>query len=123
MPETVDGKMGFWMTSALVVGTIIGAGIFMLPVSLAPLGANALIGWVVSGIGAVAIAFALSQFSRFGGEGIQANIEREFGQTVAFLTAWAFWVSNWVAEASVAIAAGSAFAFMGLHYGSVDLVL
>ena len=37
--------IGIWMTSAIVVGTIIGSGIFMLPVSLAPLGANALIAW------------------------------------------------------------------------------
>lgn len=114
----IDGaKMGIWMTSALVVGTIIGAAIFMLPVSLAPLGFNALIGWVVSGIGAVCIAFALAQFSRFGGEGIQANIEREFGPTIAFLVTWAFWVSNWVAQASVAVAAGSTLSFIGKGLG------
>jgi len=111
--SSTDGKMGFWMTSALVVGTIIGGAIFMLPVSLAPLGANAVLSWVVSGLGAVCIAFALSQFSRFGGEGIRANIEREFGPTVAFLVALAFWVSNWVAEASVAITAGSTLSFIG----------
>ena len=122
MPETVDGKMGFWMTSALVVGTIIGAGIFMLPVSLAPLGANALIGWVVSGVGAVCIAFALAQFSRFGGEGIQANIEREFGPTVGFLVTWAFWFSNWVAQASVAVAAGSTLSFIGPWFGGGSVI-
>jgi APA family basic amino acid/polyamine antiporter len=105
--------MGIWMTGALVIGTIIGGAIFMLPVSLAPLGANAVLSWVVSGIGAVCIAFALSLFSRFGGEGIQANIEREFGPTLAFLVAWAFWVSNWVAEASVAVTAGSTLSFIG----------
>ena len=44
MTDWADGKMGFWMTSALVVGTIIGGAIFMLPVSLAPLGANAVPG-------------------------------------------------------------------------------
>lgn len=113
MSTSSESKMGIWMTSALVVGTIIGAAIFMLPVTLAPLGMNALIGWVVSGIGAVCIAFALAQFSRFGGEGIQANIEREFGPTVAFLVTWAFWVSNWVANASVALAAGSTLSFLG----------
>ena len=113
MATTNDGKMGIWMTSALVVGTIIGGAIFMLPVALAPLGRNALIAWLVSGAGAMCIAFALSQFSRFGGEGIQANIEREFGPTIAFLVAWAFWVSNWVAAASVAITAGSTLSFIG----------
>lgn len=113
MTTSNDGKMGIWMTSALVVGTIIGAAIFMLPVTLAPLGLNALIGWVISGIGAVCIAYALARFSRFGGEGIQANIEREFGPTVAFLVTWAFWISNWVANASVALAAGSTLSFIG----------
>jgi len=42
-----DDRMGIWMTSALVVGTIIGAGIFVLPVALAPLGFNAILGWAI----------------------------------------------------------------------------
>ena len=106
--------IGIWMTSALVVGTIIGSGIFMLPVSLAPLGRNALIGWLISGAGVLCIVFAMARLSRLGGEGIQANIEREFGPRVAFLVAWAFWVSNWVAQASVAVGAASALSFAGL---------
>ena len=113
-----DGKMGLWMTSAVVVGTVIGSAIFMLPVSLAPLGFNSLIGWVVSGVGAVCIAFGLARVSRFGGDGIQANIEREFGPTVAFLVAWSFWASNWVAQASVAIVAASTLSFVGQFSGS-----
>lgn len=114
MAEDKTQVMGIWMTSALVVGTIIGAGIFMLPVSLAPLGANVLVGWLVSGVGVLCIAFALAQVSRLGGDGIQANIEREFGPAVAFLVAWAFWFSNWVAAASVAIGGASALSFIGL---------
>lgn len=115
-----DGKMGIWMTTALVVGTIIGGAIFMLPVSLAPLGANALISWAISGIGAMCIVFGLAQISRFGGEGIQANIEREFGPTSGFLATWSFWVSNWVAQASVAVATASALSFIG---GGANLVV
>jgi len=110
--------MGIWMTSALVVGTIIGSGIFMLPVSLAALGRNAFIGWIVSGIGVLCIAYALGQLSKFGGDGIQANIEREFGPTTAFLAAWSFWVSNWTAQASVAVGAVSALSFIGPAFGN-----
>jgi APA family basic amino acid/polyamine antiporter len=120
MTNTNDGKMGIWMTSALVVGAIIGAGIFMMPVSLAPLGANALLGWLLSGAGALCLAFALARCSRGGDDGIQANIEREFGPTIAFLVAWAFWVSNWVAQASVAVAVGSTLSFIG---GGANLIL
>jgi len=99
--------MGVWMTSALVVGTMIGSGIFMLPASLAPLGPNAPIGWIVSSVGALCIAFALARVAR-GGSGIQAYIENAFGPTIGFLVAWAFWCSNWAAQAAVAIAAASA---------------
>lgn len=113
--------IGIWMTTALVVGTIIGSGIFMLPVSLAPLGRNVLIGWLISGAGVLCIVFAMARLSRLSGEGIQANIEREFGARVAFLVAWAFWVSNWVAQASVAVGAASALSFAGL--GGPDLIV
>jgi APA family basic amino acid/polyamine antiporter len=115
--------IGIWMTTALVVGTIIGSGIFMLPVSLAPLGRNVLIGWLVSGVGVLCIVFALAQLSRLSGDGIQANIEREFSPTVAFLVAWAFWVSNWVAQASVAVGAASALSFAGPLFGGPDIIV
>ena len=117
MVDQNDGKMGIWMTSALVVGTIIGAGIFMLPVSLAPLGSNALIGWVVSGVGVLCIAYALAQLSKLGGDGIQANVAREYGPTAAFLVAFGFWVSNWTAQASVAIGTVSALNFINPAIG------
>jgi basic amino acid/polyamine antiporter, APA family len=118
MSDRSGGEMGIWMTSALVVGTIIGSGIFMLPVSLAPLGRSALIGWVISGVGVLCIAYALAQLSKFGGDGIQANIEREFGPTTAFLAAWSFWVSNWTSQASVAVGAVSALSFIGPAFGN-----
>lgn len=118
-PQTI----GIWMTTALVVGTIIGAGIFMLPVALAPLGVNALIAWLISGAGVLCIVLALARLSRFGGDGIQANIEREFGPTVAFLVAWALWVSNWVAQASVAVGAAAAISFAGPQFGGPDLIV
>ena len=118
MSDRQKGEMGIWMTSALVVGTIIGSGIFMLPVSLAALGRNAFIGWIISGVGVLCIAYALGQLSKFGGDGIQANIEREFGPTAAFLAAWSFWVSNWTAQASVAVGAVSALSFIGPAFGN-----
>ena len=123
MGDRHDGKMGIWMTSALVVGTIIGAGIFLLPVSLAPLGRNVLIGWLVSGVGVLCIVYALAQLSKLGGDGIQANVEREFGPTVAFLVAWAFWVSNWTAQASVAVGAVSALSFIGPQFGNPSTIV
>src|SRR5215217_4205225 len=100
MANAGDDRLGIWMTSALVVGSMIGSGIFMLPVSLAPLGPNTLIGWLISGLGALAISFALATLSRSGGGGIHAYIERAFGPTAGFMVTWSFWCSNWAAQAA-----------------------
>ena len=99
------------MTSALVVGSIIGSGIFLLPVSLAPLGVNAVAGWIVSGVGAVAIAYSLARICR-DGAGIQTYIEQSFGSTVGYLVTFSFWCSNWAASAALAIATASAIAWL-----------
>jgi APA family basic amino acid/polyamine antiporter len=107
-PQTI----GIWMTTALVIGTIIGSGIFMLPVALAPLGANSLIAWLVSGIGVICIAYGMGRLSTLGGGGIQANVEKEFGPTAGFLVAWSFWASNATAQGAVAVAAASAMSFV-----------
>ena len=104
-------QLGLWMTSAIVVGSMIGSGIFLLPVSLAPLGINAVIAWVVSGAGALAIAYSLARLAR-GGAGIQAYIEEAFGPTVGYLVTFSFWCSNWAANAALAIATASAIAWL-----------
>ncbi|MES2327092.1 MAG: amino acid permease [Pseudomonadota bacterium] len=108
MSDRSGGKMGIWMTSGLVVGSMIGSGIFMLPVSLGPLGMNAIAGWVLSIGGALAIAFALASLGRSGAGGIHAYIERSFGLTAAFLVTWTFWISNIAAQSALAIATASA---------------
>src|SRR5436305_559307 len=97
-----DGKLGVWMTTALAVGSIVGSAIFLLPVSLAPLGINSVVAWVVSGAGALAIAFSLARIAR-GGAGIQAYIEEAFGPAVGYLVTFSFWCSNWAAAAALAI--------------------
>ncbi|HEU4957865.1 MAG TPA: amino acid permease [Sphingomicrobium sp.] len=123
MADTDEGKIGLWMTTALVIGSIIGAGIFMLPVALAPLGANAVFGWLISGVGALCIAYGMARLSRLGDQGIQANVEQEFGPIVAFLVAWSFWVSNCAAQASIAIGTASALSFVGVDFGGQTGVL
>jgi APA family basic amino acid/polyamine antiporter len=108
----IKRMMGPWMTTALVIGGMIGAGIVLLPVSLAPLGYNAIFGWIISGLGVLSLAYALALVSRQDGQGIQAYIERLLGPTVGFLVTWAFWVSVWVGNAAMALAAASALSLV-----------
>ena len=48
--------MGFWTCSALVIGNMVGSGVFLLPSSLAAFGGLSLFGWLVSSTGAVLLA-------------------------------------------------------------------
>ena len=123
MGGATDHRMGIWMTTALVVGTIIGSGIFMLPVTLAPLGVNVVLGWIASSVGALCIAISLARLSQLGGDGIQSNVERELGKSPAFLVAWAFWVSNWAAQAAVALAGASAVSWIDPHFSGPGFVI
>ena len=56
-------QLGIWMCLALVVGNMIGSGIFLLPANLAPLGANAIWGWVITIGGAMCLAGVFSAFA------------------------------------------------------------
>jgi len=106
-----DGKLGLWMTTAFVIGSVIGVAIFMLPVALAPLGMNAVIGWVIGGAGAFCLGVPLARLAR-GGAGIQAAIEETFGKTTGFVVVWAFWVSVWTGLSGVAVGAAWTISLM-----------
>ena len=99
------GKMGFWMCLALVVGNIIGSGVFLLPASLAPYGLNSVLGWLVTAGGAMLLAVVFAQLARVfpqaGGPYVYPRVA--FGECVGFLMAWGYWVSVWVGNAAIAI--------------------
>ena len=99
-----------WSATALVVGNIIGAGLFLLPASLAPYGGGASLGWLWSFAGAMALAVVFARlaarFPRAGGP--YAYTRLAFGEAAGFLMAWSYWISCWCAVAAIAVAlAGS----------------
>jgi APA family basic amino acid/polyamine antiporter len=96
------------MTLALVVGGVVGSGIFYLPVALAPLGASVPIGWLISGIGVMALAYCASRIVSADGGGLQAYIEHELGPTAGFLVTWITWNSSWIGNPAVALATAAA---------------
>lgn len=101
--------MGFWMALALVVGSMIGSGVFLLPASFAPLGWNSVLGWLVTIGGTLCMAGVFARLARaFPSAGGPYAFTREaFGKPPAFMVAWAYWVSLWTGNAAIAIAAVS----------------
>jgi basic amino acid/polyamine antiporter, APA family len=102
-----ERQLGLWMAVALVVGNIIGAGVFLLPAALAPYGINAVIGWLVTIGGALCLAFVLAQFAKGRSGGPYGYTREAFGPLPAFVVMWSYWISIWTANAAIAIAATS----------------
>ena len=59
--------LGIWSATSLVVGSMIGSGVFMLPASLAPYGAVSLIGWAITLCGALLLALTFARLARLWG--------------------------------------------------------
>jgi APA family basic amino acid/polyamine antiporter len=94
------------MATSLVVGNMIGSGVFLLPASLAPYGGISLIGWLVTSLGAMLLALVFARLSSFMPQagGPYAYTRRGFGDFAAFLVAWGYWISIWTSNAAIAVA-------------------
>lgn len=97
--------LGFWTCTALVIGNTIGIGIFMLPAVLAPFGFNALIGWGVTALGCVALAWVFARLARVfpDADGPYDYVRRTQGRIAAFLAMWCYWFSVWITNSAIAI--------------------
>jgi APA family basic amino acid/polyamine antiporter len=100
---------GFWICLALVVGNVVGTGIFLLPAALAPYGANAVAGWLVTIAGCLCLAQVFAALARALPEanGPYDYIRPALGAPAAFFVMWSYWISTWVTNAAVAIGAVS----------------
>lgn len=100
-------KIGFWTTSALVAGNMIGSGVFLTPSALAAYGPISLIGWIFSGLGALSLAFVFSQLSKLlpnSHGGPYAYTRVGLGDFSGFLVAWGYWISIWCSNAAIIVA-------------------
>ncbi len=97
-------KIGFWTCTALVVGNVIGIGIFLLPASLAPYGFNAVIGWTITLLGCLALARVFAHLAQTlpNADGPYGYIRSTLGEMPAYMALWAYWVSLWLTNAALA---------------------
>jgi APA family basic amino acid/polyamine antiporter len=97
------------MATALVVGGMIGSGIFMMPAALAPFGWTGTVAWIISVAGALCIAFAMARLAQVmpRASGAVAITGAALGELPGVLVGWSYWVSVWCANAAIATAATS----------------
>ena len=113
-------KWDFLQQTALVVGNMIGSGIFMLPTTLAnAAGPGAtLIAWLITGIGSVFIALSFAHLGRIIPKtgGPYEYSKEAFGEFIGFANAWLYWIGSVIGNAAVIIAIGSYFSGISLLY-------
>src|SRR3954452_19101624 len=64
-PPKLKRTIGLWMATALVVGNMIGSGVFLLPASLAgTAGPISMFGWLFTGAGAILLALVFANLGR-----------------------------------------------------------
>jgi len=100
------GKIGFWLSTSLVVGNMTGSGIFLLPAALALYGGISIFGWMFTMAGTILLALVFSRLSRLITKaGGPYTYSREgFGDFAGFLVAWGYWLSIWTGNAAISVA-------------------
>jgi arginine:ornithine antiporter/lysine permease len=90
---------------ALVVGSMVGGGIFSLPQNMAnSASAGAvLIGWAITAVGMLTLAFVFQTLANRKPEldaGVYAYAKAGFGDYMGFSSAWGYWISAWLGNVS-----------------------
>ena len=107
-PEPESRMLGKWMSLAMVVGSMIGSGIYLLPTTLAPYGYNLVIAFLLTGFGTMCLAYAMARLAAVIPGGPFAYITQAFGETAAFVTLWSYVISQITGVAAVSVAAAGA---------------
>jgi basic amino acid/polyamine antiporter, APA family len=102
---TGGGGFGLPVAVALIMGSIIGVGIFNLPTSLSTIGPITLVSMGLTTVGAIALALMFAALSRRlpADGGPYAYARAAFGNIVGFFNAWSYWITAWAGNAGIAV--------------------
>lgn len=105
--QTIQRPFGFWTATALVVGGMIGAGIFVQPAQLAPYGWTGALAWFVAVPAAMLLAYVISRLiaAHPSATGIVEIVGDALGPLPGVLVGWSYWVGIVSANAIIALTA------------------
>jgi basic amino acid/polyamine antiporter, APA family len=96
--------LGLPSATALVIGSIIGTGVFTMPAVMAGAGTSSIIVLGVISIGALLLAVLFGQLTKripSSDGGLYAYARHEFGDFAGYLTAWCYWITAWAGNAAI----------------------
>ncbi|XNM70709.1 amino acid permease [Escherichia coli] len=112
----MEKKLGLSALTALVLSSMLGAGVFSLPQNMAEVASPAalLIGWAITGVGILFLAVAMLVLTRIRPDldgGIFTYAREGFGELVCFCSAWGYWLCAVIANVSYLVIVFSALSF------------
>jgi len=99
--------LGLTSATGLVIGSIIGTGVFAMPAVLASAGTSSLLTLGVIAIGATLLAVMFGQLTKRvpnSDGGLYAYARHEFGDFAGYLTGWCYWIQCWAGNAAIVAA-------------------
>lgn len=99
-----DGGLGLGSSTALVVGSIIGTGVFTMPAVLAGAGTSSILTLGIIAVGALLLGVLFGQLTRrvpSTDGGLYAYTRHELGDFAGYLTAWCYWITCWAGNAAI----------------------
>ncbi|MCY7311112.1 MAG: amino acid permease [Chitinophagaceae bacterium] len=124
--SSLSKKIGYWSATAIIVGSIIGSGVFMKPASMAgQLGSPIwlTVVWIIPGLFSLMRALVYAELGAMMPEtgGIYVYFRKMFGDFVAYLYGWAaFSVMNTTGVAAIAFVCAQ-YADYFLHLPRFDV--
>lgn len=108
-------ELGSFAIIAIIVGQMIGSGIYMTPQGLAEISSPvvAALAMLVTGVGTIFMAISYSKLNKRGAVtgSIIVYTKEAFGDMPAFWVGWCYWCGCWIANGAIAVAAVSYFSY------------
>ena len=96
--------MGLTSATALVIGSIVGTGVFTMPAVLAGAGTMGIVVLAVIAVGAMLLAVLFGQLTKRipnSDGGVYAYARHEFGDFAGYLVGWCYWIQSWAGNAAI----------------------
>ncbi|WP_159652201.1 basic amino acid/polyamine antiporter [Vibrio atypicus] len=121
----MDNKLGLSSLTAIVIGSMIGAGVFSLPQNMAAVASPAavMIGWTITGIGMIFLALSFQKLAFHKphvDSGVFGYAKEGFGDFVGFCSAWGYWLSAMLANVSYLVIV---FSTLGMLFDTPELTI
>ena len=99
----------------MVAGNMMGSGVFMLPANLAGIGSIAIIGWLITVVGAIALGLVFAKLTEVttAAGGPYAYARKAFGDYMGYQTNLVYWLANVIGNVGLAVAGASGSAGNG----------